>query len=405
MRYLLRMFGVVLFSSGLASSALAQEVEPNNNCFAAQPTGTLTTPFAIQGSLDGASAAPNTTTDVDFFTFSGTPGQRLSGAVGSNHLLALFDAQCARLDSTSFGDRLLFDVPASGSFTLGVADRFDNSLSGNGITNPGPYALTLGLQAPSIGSISGRLVDALTIEPLLPRQSTRVELQRCSDGFCSFVDSQSTDALGRFRFEFNSPRRRMPVGTYVVVGSATEYGSRSSERVAVGADEDVDFGDIALTPPPVLFSGIAPCASLLPQGGVCEFSANIRNNTRAPLAGVVRSIVRGSNFFSSGNPVLFEANSSMPGDDARRILVEVPPFSSSVVTFAFEAPSFLSNGNEICADLYLGVRPSPLFNTVRTQNLFCLRKGANGFELMNADETQALLEREARSASMLQPQN
>jgi len=89
----------------------------------------------------------------------------------------------------------------------------------------------------------------------------------------------------------------------------------------------------------------------------------------------------------------FEASTLDGLPNVRRASVSIAPLDSQVVTFVFDVPSFLPNGRTLCAQLVLGLEPNPLFNTARSQELFCMTKGDSGLRIMTEQETQAMFER------------
>src|SRR5262245_33994268 len=92
--------GMFALLAGSASAASAQELEPNNSCFAPQDGGTLTPPAFISGSIDAANATFQT--DVDFYRFTATPGQELRITVGFNQRAGLFNESCVLQNATDF---------------------------------------------------------------------------------------------------------------------------------------------------------------------------------------------------------------------------------------------------------------------------------------------------------------
>jgi hypothetical protein len=114
--------------------------------------------------------------------------------------------------------RLLFDVPADGVFVLAATSFPDFDFTGQGDFS-GTYQLTISPPPPFLASISGRIVDARTGEPLPGDESpfAFADLLRCVGDICEVVNSQSADGEGRFRFERDFDGQPLPVGTYQVV--------------------------------------------------------------------------------------------------------------------------------------------------------------------------------------------
>lgn len=377
---------------GIFTFVLGQgmDEEPNNTCETAQAVGAVELPFTLDGSLDTPPAEP----DVDFFRFTGVPGEgvqvELNGippeqGVG-DPVLGLFNSECILIavndDSGSLNSRLLFTIPADGVFVLAATGYPDFNFVGEGFYS-GTYQLAL---APAVfaGSISGRVVDAVTGTPL-PGDSQPfaiVELYRCSNGDCfEFVNSQSTDSMGEFRFDSDFNGVPLLAGTYRIIAYAAQYETRQTEPFDVGEGEDVDIGDIALTPHPVVISESRACSNLPSTGGICSYRIRITNRQDTPFQGAAWSNVNASEIGSVLNFTLF------PAGPPRR--VSLAPQQSKNVHFAFRVPGTVQDGAFICADAFVGQGSNPFFDTVAATFLFCISKGADG-------EFRVVPEQEAR---------
>jgi hypothetical protein len=341
--------------------------------------------------------------DVDFFRFSATPGAQLVADhegqdTGKGTLpdpfLGLFDTDCNLLASDDdsgigFNSRLHFDVPPEGVFVLAATSFPDSGFTGDGGSS-GTYELTIPPPPPSIGSISGRIVDALTGEPLPGNEPpfAFAELFRCDGDDCfEFVNSQNTDDGGRFRFERDFADQPLPVGTYQVRAFANEFEESATAPFDVAEGEDFDVGDIPLAPPPILFSDIQPCEDLLPQGDTCRYSVTVRNNTHARIEGLAWSPVDGFGLGSSLTFTLFEASTAGGSQQAVRARVAVGPSGDQALQFQFGVPPFVV-GATFCPRIFLGVNPDPLVITVREAFLFCITGSDTGFEVMSESESQ-----------------
>jgi hypothetical protein len=159
----------------------------------------------------------------------------------------------------------------------------------------------------------------------------------------------------------------------------------------VGEGEDVDVGDIPLTPPPFFISDIQPCGELLPQGGICNYSARLFNTTSAPLTGLAWSPVDGLSLGSSLDFTLFEASTRLGSRVAARERVSVEAFGDQILQFQFTVPSFVANGATFCARAFLGLDPDPLVNTFDERPLFCITKGATAFEVMSEIQSNKIM--------------
>jgi hypothetical protein len=388
----------------LSSHALAQDsdTEPNNSCPAAQDLGALdgSSPLLLTGSLDTPPEEP----DVDFFKLEATPGSSLVADLEGEEtgqgtlpdpFLGLFDSDCNLVasndDAGTLNARLRFVVPDDGIVILAATSCCDEQFTGAGDSN-GSYALTVAPAPPAIGSIAGRVIDAVTGAPL-PGNSppfASVVLLRCEGDEClEFVDEQSTDDEGRFRFERDFDDGPLPVGTYQVIASAEEFEEEATEPFDVAEGEDVDLGDIALGPAPISFSDIQPCEDLRPQGDTCSYSVTVRNNTDALLEGLAWSPVDGFDLGSSLPFTLFEASTAGDSRQAVRARVHVDPLGQQTVQFQFDVPPFVL-GATFCPRLFLGVKPDPLVIPVRERFLFCITGTETGFEVMSESESRTM---------------
>lgn len=243
----------------LPSLALGQELdlEPNNPCPVAQDVVTPFLPVAIAGGLDAIGGAP----DIDFFRFSGVPGefiradhQGATTGVGTlgDPLLGLFDADCNLIgvndDSGTLDSRLTFAVPDDGIYVLAATAFPDFEFVGAG---EGSYLLTVSsLQAAD--SISGRLVSALDGTPI-PGDSPAaafVQLFRCgSEEACyEFIQFQQADSAGNFLFDSDFTGNPLLSGIYQVQAGANGFEFLATDAFEVSEGQALDLGDIALTP-------------------------------------------------------------------------------------------------------------------------------------------------------------
>ena len=201
-----------ILSSPSAAFAQAVDFEPNNTCSTAQNVGQVTSTLTINGSIDRILAV----SDVDFYKLNGTPGQRIivdleGQSTGRGTLpdpfLGAFNSFCNLIginddNAGSLNSRLQITIPFDGIIILAATSCCDNGFAegGDGI---GSYTLTV-TPVPIARSISGRIVDAVNGTPLSGSAPpfAFVQLTRCSNSGCfEFVNSQSADNAGRFRFD------------------------------------------------------------------------------------------------------------------------------------------------------------------------------------------------------------
>ena len=396
-------FGLMLFSLPMAF-AQGIDTEPNNACMAAQDLGTLSLPFIIDGSLDTPPEEP----DVDFFKLTGEPGTRVrvdyegadTGAgTLSDPFLGLFDSNCELLESNddadSLNSRLQFVIPASGMFILAATSCCESGFIGEGGSS-GTYKISIATPPPSIGSITGRVVNAISRIPLPgdidPFAS--VSLNSCDDEGCfNNVSSASTDSNGQFRFDVNFSGIALDEGTYQIQAFANNFDDGQTDQFEIGENEDLDVGDISLNPPPVKFSEIRACGNLPPQGGECLYSVKITNTSPDDdLSGLAWSFADG---FGIGSRLDFTKI------HAGQQHITISAGSSRIVRFLIDIPDTVQNSAEICTEVYFGENPSPLFNTLGQEHLFCITKGPEAFRIMPDNEAQKIFRRLDRNTRNL----
>jgi hypothetical protein len=390
--------GLIVVSGGivgLSPSASGQGVdqEPNNTCVEAQFAGDVPLPFAVNGSLETPPDIP----DVDFLRFSGSPetmvrvdleGQSTGQGTLPDSLLGLFDSNCnliaANDDSGgTLNSRLSFLVPADGIFVVAATAYPDFGFTGAGGSS-GTYRMTIAATV-VIGSISGRIVDAVTEEPVPGDVApfAAAQLLRCEETGCVSVNSTQADSEARFWFNTDSAGQPLEVGTYQVVAFAQEYQQGQTEPFQVEEGEDRDVGDVPLRPFPIQLLEIRPCENLPPQGGICSSRVRIANRTGSRLQGAAWSIVTAWGIGSLIDFTTFQTASPKK--------VTLSSRQSKVIRFDFEVPATVRDGAYMCADVYFGdSRLEPSFNTIWSTPLFCIQKGAGGLAIVADEQAQKL---------------
>jgi hypothetical protein len=365
------------------------EEEPNHPCPSAQNFGAIALPFTLDGSLDSTPES----LDVDFFRFTGTPGSvvkvDLEGqATGKGTLgdpfLGFFDAGCNLIalndDFRSLNSRLVLTIPVDGVFILGVTFCCDYGFLGGGV---GTYQLTI-TPIIAIGSISGRVVDAVTGDPLPGGTDpfAFVQLLHCEDFGCFEVNAQPADTEGRFQFNRDFSGQPLEVGTYQVVAFANQYQRGQTDPFGVAEGEDRDVGDVPLQPFPVQLSNIVPCENLPPEGGRCQYSVRVTNRLATRLDGEAWSLVQGFPIGSFTDFTNFQVKNLQP--------LRLESQESRDVRFEFRVPSKVRDGASICTNVLVGQRPEAFFDTVGATFLFCISKGTIGFSVMPGNEAQQM---------------
>jgi hypothetical protein len=388
-----RVLVLLLLGAVLANTrpAFAQgiEIEPNDPCSVAQDVGEVALPFTMSGNLDSTDQVA----DVDFFRFSGAPGFRvrvdLEGAVTGkgtleDPVLGFFDAACNLIEVNDDGgvglnSKLALTIPDDGVFILAATAYPDFGFLGGGVGN---YEITV---APflAIGSISGRIVDALSGSPL-PGDTEPfafVRLLRCEEDGCFDVSQLPADQEGRFLFDRDFSGQPLEVGTYQVVAFANQYFEAQTDPFAVGENEERDIGDIPLEPFPVQLSNISPCGNIPAKGGTCKYSVTVANRSGTRLDAEAWSLVQAFDIGSFTGFTEFQAG-------LRQLTLQSE--DSKQVRFEFRVPSEVRADAFICTNLFVSRRRAAFFDTVGASGLFCITKEEAGFSIVADKEAQQI---------------
>jgi hypothetical protein len=400
LKWLIPALLVLGISLGSLSIVLSQgtDVEPNNSCAEAADLGEVTLPFTLDGSLDTPPDKP----DIDFFKFSGPAGSLIRadmvspregypadpGALG-DPLLGLFDSGCNLLAYDDDGGidldaRLRFAVPEDGIYILAAASYPDYEFIGNGGTS-GLYQLQLAVSVPG-GSISGRVVDQVSGEPL-PGETepfTTISLYSCSEGACEeFVNFMLPDGEGRFRFETDYLGQTLEARTYQLEVLAAEYFYLLTEPFELGPEEHLDLGDVQLEPYPVRVRLVRACEDLPATGGLCRYSLEATNRQVRPLRGAAWSLVYASETGSLLGYTVFQFEEPR---EARLL-----PGESKVFRFGLPVPGTVADGAVICPVFYFSRdHEIPYYDTLAESYPFCVVKGEAGFSLVTGAEARRL---------------
>lgn len=251
-----------------------------------------------------------------------------------------------------------------------------------------------------IGSISGRVVDAVTTNPIATDFEPGVFLLRC-DPNCSFVNSASLGSDGRFHFETDFSGNRLLAGEYQIQARADQYFQAETAQFTVGETVDYDTGDIPLTSFPVRFSELQDCGVIPAAGGECEFSVRVSNGTDHSLNGKTWSM---ANVYL---PESFIQNSNFQVKDAQDLDLGVG--RSKLFRFRLKVPeNHSSAAGSVCTSVFVGEGNQALFNTIGSRNLFCITREGSGFAIVSPNEVQSsgqTLSTEAVSLSESEPNN
>jgi hypothetical protein len=242
--------------------AQTTEVEPNQTCAAPQNLGAVSSTFSFQGSLD----TPPTTPDIDFYSFSATPGSMVTielhgvstdGGTLADPYLGVYNESCQLLayndDYYGTSSHLQVGVPASGTFVVAATSFGDWEFTGTGGSS-GTYRLTVERLAVA-HSVSGQVVNAETGNPV---SSALVYLKRCDEtGACNmFMGGVYTDSQGSFRFDADSYSLWYPLlaGTYRLTVQTGGYEATETEPFAVVEGQDLNVGTVSIQPSPAVGS-------------------------------------------------------------------------------------------------------------------------------------------------------
>ena len=233
---------------------------------------------------------------------------------------------------------------------------------------------------PTVSSIRGRAVDAITGAPMPGTTTPRtwVELLYCQTGStgCSTVRHAYADAQGAFLFE-GSENYPLRGGTYRLQLWADQYQMTDHEFVVDGDQDDVNIGDVAVKSLPVRINLVQGCGEIPAAGGDCNFTVSIANGLTDRLHGETWTVIEASYIGSDVHRTSFQTDASKA--------LSLAPGESVTLPFSVFVPGDVANGAFICAQGFVSQRPHE-FNTLGFHDLFCLRKGAEGFAAVAEDQ-------------------
>jgi hypothetical protein len=320
---------------------------------------------------------------------------RSDDSATADPLLGFFDSGCNLINLNDDGgvdlnSRLALTIPDDGILILAATQYPDFEFVGGGV---GTYEITV---APflAIGSISGRVVDALSGSPL-PGDTEPfafVQLLRCEgDDGCFPVNDQPATSEGRFLFDRDFSGQPLEVGTYQVVAFANQYRSGQTDPFAVGEGEERDVGDIQLEPFPAQLSNINPCGNIPAQGGTCKYSVTVANRSGTRLDAEAWSLVVGFGIGSFTDFTHFQAG-------IRQLTLQSE--ESKEARFEFRVPAEVRAGATICTELFVSRRRAAFFDTVGAAGLFCITKEDAGFSIVADKKAQQIFRQTSGRALM-----
>ena len=246
---------------------------------------------------------------------------------------------------------------------------------------------------PTIGSISGRLVDAVTGKPIAQVFPAFVQLFRCTDDNCfELVNSLVPDSQARFRFESDSSGNPLTAGTYQIWSSAEQYQQKITDPFIVGEGMHETLGNLSLTSFPVRFSDVKPCADIPASGGECVFTVRIWHGLATKFSGKTWSMVNASLPESTVGTSDFQLN--VPK------VLKLDRGQSRVVRFRFNIPGSSNPATaSICPRVFVGRGNSFRFNTVGFTELFCVLRNPQGLSIVTPHDATALAQPSVTAAA------
>jgi len=116
------------------------------------------------------------------------------------------------------------------------------------------------------------------------------------------------------------------------------------------------------------------------EGGRCEYSVRVTNRQATSLDGEAWSVVEADGLGSFIGFTRFQVKNVQA--------LDLKSQESRDLRFRFQVPSKVSDGAQICTEVFVGQRPGAFFDTVGRANLFCITKGPSGFSLASDKKTQ-----------------
>lgn len=241
---------------------------------------------------------------------------------------------------------------------------------------------------PLIGSVSGRLLDALDGTPLVGQAPpfAAAMLARCEDFGCYGIAYVSTDEMGRFRFE--GPIDQITEGDYIVIGQADGYRPGESARLTISRNEHLDIGDLSLQPVPIRFGDVHACQ--IAEGENCEFGIDISVRIAGHLKAEAWSIVQYLPTSTPGPTSNFQVG-RLGVSNPKPQQLNLKPGESRTLWFQVAIPDHVAEGFLVCTSIFIGKSPNPQFDLLAEQPLFCAFKQEGALNMLTEKESREAL--------------
>ena len=239
-----------------------------------------------------------------------------------------------------------------------------------------------------VGLIEGQLLDDIDGTPLTGDSPlfSNVLISACQDSWCSPVSHGEVDRAGRFRID--GVYGGLQPGTYVVTAYADGYEPAQSEEFTLAREENVDLGELRLTPFPLRVNFIRVCD--LVAGKTCRFGIKITAHTAEPLLVEAWSMIE---FVNPSAPVYnsrFQIGRNGLADPRPQSLTLAPGKTRELV-FQFQMPRDLDQDSVLCANILIGQMPKARFNPLIDQWVFCVQPRNGQLTRLSTEEALDIL--------------
>jgi hypothetical protein len=294
---------------------------------------------------------------------------------------------------TEFGTPLL-----PGTYVVNIFDYFGNYLA----SSTGPFQASGGQAVvvpdiamspvPRLGSIKGRIIDAVTHAPLsgVGAPHAFVSFDGCAGFSCSYFAGY-TDDMGRFKFTTdNSGRGILANATLEAFPTADQYqsGYKSVGPFTNGAA--IDLGDIPLSSNPIRFSILQGCSSVPASGGVCAYEIQMTNGSASAVQGQAWASINAFGLSSFVQSSTFQTGDPQP----LNLAAATRTFRASrIAHFEFAIPGNVPISAFICPTFWFGSDPvDPQLNVLGAYQDYtsCVQRTASGYTPATPDQVEKM---------------